>query len=77
MQFDIQINTQQLFSPGGRYSAHEAQVVLTVNYPAASNPDMKLLEDGLIQMLEVEGRLYAWQKLSATPVSFLSLLLIV
>jgi hypothetical protein len=58
----------QLFSPV-RYSAHEGQVLLTVDYPPDSNPDKKLLENSLIQMLEVEGKLHAWQKLSATPVS--------
>jgi hypothetical protein len=57
-----------MFSPG-RYSVHEGQVLLTVNYPSNMNLDGKLLDSSLVRMLELQGKVYAWHKFPAKEVS--------
>lgn len=49
-------------------SAHEGQIVLTASYPinVSAALDKKAFEDAMRNMLQVEGKLCAWQKISAT-----------
>lgn len=57
----------KIISPRSRpRSAHEGQVILTAIYPPLASHNKKSFEDGLRQLLEVDGKLCAWQKISAT-----------
>lgn len=60
-------NIAQVVSPKSKLrSAHEGQIVLTATYSAHAAHNKKEFEDGLKQLLEVDGKLCAWQKISAT-----------
>lgn len=50
----------------GSYSAHEGQVVLVLSYPIGTPYNKKSFEQGVIDLLSVEGDLFAWQKQAAT-----------
>lgn len=48
------------------YSAHEGQVMVVLHYPIGTPYNKKAFEQGVIDLLSVEGELYAWQKQAAT-----------
>ncbi|KAG0648563.1 Meiosis mei2 [Hyphodiscus hymeniophilus] len=59
--------SQAVNSPSkGSYSAHEGQIIVVASYPTGTPCNKKVFEEGLVDVLSVEGDLFAWQKQAAS-----------